>query len=72
MKKNYKHKIVQKELYLKKYIFVGDRKCGEGEKRTNVEGFSYYLSLVKLSIPSFPAAMHNEIPTMTMGKPKHK
>ena len=51
---------------------MGDRKCGEGEKRTNVEGFSYYLSLVKLSIPSFPAAMHNEIPTMTMGKPKHK
>ena len=63
---------MEKELYLKKYTFVGDRICGEGEKRTDVEGFSYYLSLVKLSIPSFPAAMHNEIPTMTMGKPKHK
>ena len=41
-------------------------------KQENIKCFSYYLSLVKLFIPSFPAAMLNEMATMTTGRPTNR
>ena len=58
-------------MYTKKNKVLNATNKKEKSKKKPLNFFSYYLSLVWLCNPSFPAAMPSEIASMITGRPTH-